>query len=93
LQAGENPLVLVLLKMLAPINVGLGYKQFFDKLYEELAAKYQILLLPFITAEVFLDKRYKLNDGLHFNQAGYQKIVESYLAPPIAEIVTDMSQP
>ncbi len=93
LQAGENPPVVVLLKMLAPINVGLGYKQSFDKLYEELAAKYQILLLPFITAEVFLDKKYKLNDGLHFNQAGYQKIVELYLATPVAEIVSEMTMP
>ncbi len=91
LKSGENPPVVVLLGMQAPINVGLGYKRTFDALYEELAEEKELLLVPFITAEVFLDNANKLSDGIHYNKQGYQKIIELYLGEPISDIVTEMT--
>ena len=91
LKSGENPPVVVLLGMQAPINVGLGYKRTFDALYEELAEENDLLLVPFITAEVFLDSSNKLNDGIHYNKQGYQKIIDLYLGEPISDIVTEMT--
>lgn len=91
LQGGENPPVVVLLQMQAPINVGLGYKQTFDALYEELASEYELQLVPFITAEVFLKSENKISDGIHYNKQGYQKVIELYLLEPLSEIIEAMT--
>ncbi len=92
LKSGINPPVIVLLKMQAPINAGLKYKQLFDSLYSEISESEKILLLPFITAEVFLNSSYKLPDGIHFNKAGYQKIIELYLLQPMIEIIEKITE-
>ncbi len=92
LKSGVNPPVIVLLGMQAPINVGLGYKRTFDALYEELAEENELLLVPFITAEVFLDSANKLNDGIHYNKQGYQKVIDLYLGEPISDIVAKMTE-
>jgi acyl-CoA thioesterase-1 len=92
LQGGVNPPVVVLLRMQAPLNAGLSYKQTFDRMYEEIAETYGLRVVPFITAEVFLKREYKLDDGIHFNKAGYQQIVDLYLAEPILEIVNQMNE-
>lgn len=92
LQGGVNPPVVVLLEMQAPLNAGLGYKRAFDSMYEEIAAKYSLELLPFITADVFLRSEFKLSDGIHYNEAGYAEVINRYLLEPIAEIVKTMSE-
>lgn len=91
LQGGNNPPVVVLLRMQAPINVGLAYKQSFDSLYVDLAKEYKLELLPFITAELFLDTSNKLSDGIHYNQQGYKKVIEMYLLEPLTKIITEMT--
>lgn len=91
LQGGENPPVVVLLQMQAPINVGLGYKQTFDGLYEELADEYKLELIPFITAEVFLKSENKISDGIHYNKQGYQTVIELYLIEPLSGIIEAMT--
>lgn len=92
LKGGVNPPEVILLKMQAPINAGLAYKKDFDSIYGDLAKEKKILLLPFITTEVFLSRGYKLSDGLHYNKAGYGQIVDLYLAEPVADIVKKMSK-
>ena len=87
-----NPPVIVLLQMQAPINAGLDYKQNFDSIYTDLAKKHELILLPFITLEIFSNKEYKLSDGIHFNQAGYSKIVELYLLEPVTSIVKKLNE-
>jgi len=89
LQSGENPPIIILLKMQAPINVGTDYKESFDMIYQELATKYNLLLLPFMTSEVFLDSENKLPDGIHLNKKGYEKVVNLYLADKISEIIRE----
>lgn len=91
LKAGVNPPVVVLLKMQAPINAGLAYKRNFDAIYDDLGVEKNLLVVPFITTEVFLNQEYKLSDGLHLNKVGYQKVVDLYLLKPTAEIIKKMS--
>jgi acyl-CoA thioesterase-1 len=87
LKAGENPPVVILLKMQSPLNAGLSYKREFDAVYEEVAASQEILLVPFLTAEIFLNQENKLSDGIHLNEVGYGKVVEEYLLESVIEVI------
>lgn len=86
-QAKAGKSEIVLLKMQAPINVGLVYKKQFDDMYEDIADEEDLILAPFITAELFLDSSNKLPDGIHYNQKGYAKAVDLYIAPAVREIL------
>ncbi len=91
LQSGSNAPVVVLLRMQAPPTSGLGYKKEFDAVYEELASTYQILLLPFFTTKLYLNPDYRAKDGIHFNEAGYKKVVDDYLLEEVLDILEDMT--
>ncbi len=88
LQGGEDAPRIVLLHMQAPITSGLGYKQKFDTLYEDLSDEYDLTLVPFYTKEVFLNPDYKLDDGIHFNREGYAYIVEEYLLEEVLNLLS-----
>jgi acyl-CoA thioesterase I len=81
------PPFIILLKMQAPLTAGLGYKREFDAMYEEIAAEKGLILVPFLTADLFLDSTNKLPDGIHYNQEGYRKAVEMYIAPALTEVL------
>lgn len=87
LKSGENPPVVILLKMQSPLNAGLSYKREFDAMYEEIAQSQEIVLVPFLTAEVFLNQENKLQDGIHLNKVGYARVVEDYLLEPVTEVI------
>jgi len=91
LKDGDNPPLVILLKMQAPLNAGLGYKRDFDALYEELAGEYGLILVPFLTTELFLNSDNKLNDGIHYNATGYGKVVEQYLLPELIEVLDQLN--
>lgn len=91
LQSGNNPPIVILLSMQAPINLGLGYKQDFDSLYKDLAAKNEILLVPFITTEVFLKSGNRSPDGVHLSAQGYKDVIELYLLPTLTEVLDRIS--
>jgi len=83
LQSGDNPPVILLLQMQAPLNAGVAYKEEFDSLYTSLALETDVTLVPFLTEEVFLDANNKLNDGIHLNRVGYGKVVDLYIVPEV----------
>jgi acyl-CoA thioesterase-1 len=87
LQSGENPPVVILLRMQAPLTAGLSYKRDFDSLYEDLANEYRLVLVPFLTAELFLDSANKLSDGIHYNAEGYRQVVQMYLLPALTQVL------
>jgi acyl-CoA thioesterase-1 len=91
LQSGDNPPVIVLLRMQAPLTAGLGYKRDFDSLYEELADDYGLILVPFLTTELFLDPANKLSDGIHYNAEGYRKVIDLYLLTPVTQVLNKLS--
>lgn len=88
LQAGDQPPVVILLAMQAPLTSGLGYKQEFDQLYSDLANTYEIPVVPFITSEVFLQAENKLPDGIHYNKTGYGIVVQNYLLPVVEQVLS-----
>ncbi len=87
LKSGENAPVVILLKMQSPLNAGLSYKREFDAMYEEVAESEEIILVPFLTAEIFLNRENKLQDGIHLNKVGYGKVVQDYLLEPVIEVI------
>jgi acyl-CoA thioesterase-1 len=85
LQTGEQSPRVVLLQMQAPLNTGRAYKETFDGLYNTIADDAGLVLVPFITEDIFLVAENKLADGIHYNQAGYEKVVTEYLLPALEQ--------
>lgn len=90
LKRGENPPVVMLLKMQSPLNAGLRYKREFDAMYEEIAQTEQIILVPFLTTEIFLNQENKLPDGIHLNKVGYGKVVDQYLLDFVSQVIAEI---
>ena len=92
LKSGDNPPVVILLQMQAPLNAGLAYKRDFDAMYKSISDSEKIILVPFLTAEVFLDSANKLPDGIHLNQRGYGIVVDKYLVPVLAPVISKLKK-
>ena len=90
LKDGENPPVVILLQMQSPLNAGVSYKRTFDALYKDIATAQGVMLLPFLTTEIFLNQENKISDGIHLNKVGYSKVVEQYLLEPVSDVVTKL---
>ena len=82
----ERHIAVLLCGMRAAPNLGVDYDQAFERIYPELAAKYDTLLYPFfldgVAGELSLDQP----DGLHPNAAGVSVIVKRVL-PKVEELV------
>jgi acyl-CoA thioesterase-1 len=89
LKSGENPPQILLLRMQAPLNAGTTYKRAFDALYETIAEKKGVALVPFLTEDIFFDPENKLPDGIHYNVRGYTKVVETYLFPEVQRFLRE----
>lgn len=68
-----------LMQIQAPINLGLVYAKDFNNMYQEIAKRQKVNLIPFVTKEVFLNRDLMLEDGIHPNKDGYEFIVDSYI--------------
>ncbi|MEP3438757.1 MAG: arylesterase [Hoeflea sp.] len=79
----QRGIAVLLAGMLAPPNLGADYETSFNAIYSELAAKYDLLLYPFFLDGVTGDPSLQLNDGMHPNAKGINKMVENIL--PVAE--------
>lgn len=76
----------LLLGMKAPRNLGAEYDAAFDAIYPTLAARYHVLLYPFVLDGVALEFRLNQSDGLHPNRAGIQVIVAK-LMPYVERLI------
>lgn len=92
LQSGENPPVVILLKMQSPLSAGAEYKDEFDAMYQEFSNIYNLPLVPFITPEVFLDTSKKLPDGIHLNREGYEVVVREYILPTVIDVLASRNE-
>jgi acyl-CoA thioesterase-1 len=70
----------VLAAMVSGDNWGQAYRQQFDSIYPDLAAKYGVTMVPFFMEGVWGDPSLLIGDGLHPNAAGVRKVVEK-IAP------------
>ncbi len=90
LRGGDNPPLVLLLQMQAPLNAGFSYKQKFDALYETFSKEYNIPLVPFLTKSIFLNPAYKLDDGIHYNRDGYAKVIDEYLLESVSDALSSL---
>lgn len=65
----------ILAGMHAPRNLGPEYYNKFDKIYPDLAKRYNLLFYPFFLEGVATEPKLNQEDGIHPNFAGVQLIV------------------
>lgn len=83
-------IAVMLIGIMAPPNMGDDYAQNFNKIYQELADKYQLPLYPFFLDGVILEAGLKLDDGMHPNAQGVDVMVQRSL-PAILSFVQQIS--
>ena len=76
--------IVILAGMQSPESMGPDYKIKFDGIYPELAAKYDLIFMPFLLEDVALEKKNLQADYKHPNKRGI-KIIASNLYPYILE--------
>ena len=80
---------ILLCGMLAPVNLGLAYRQQFDLIYPELADKFDASFYPFFLHGVALNPKFNQPDGLHPNKAGVAVITNSVLPAVLSVLDKD----
>jgi acyl-CoA thioesterase-1 len=65
--------------MLAPPNLGADYQAAFNAVFPAVAARYDVMLYPFLLDGVATDPALNQEDGIHPNAAGVKVIVERML--------------
>lgn len=73
----------ILAGMRAPVNWGLEYRRQFDGIFPALAEKYDLPFYPFFLEGVIGERALVLDDGLHPNARGVERIVDGIL--PLVE--------
>ena len=66
----DKDITVIIAGMIAPISYGLNYKQTFDKIFADLAKKYELQLVPFLLEGVAQKPEFNLSDGMHPNDQG-----------------------
>ncbi len=77
--AQANGIKVALTGMLAPPNMGPEYTEAFAKVFPELAAQYQLPLLPFLLEGVAAVPELNQADGIHPNIEGSRAVAEHVL--------------
>jgi len=73
----------LLIGMMAAPNLGQDYQKAFDAIYPDLAAKYSLPLYPFFLDGVAGHRDLQLDDGMHPNANGVDRMVKGAL--PVVE--------
>jgi acyl-CoA thioesterase-1 len=79
----ERDIGVLLAGMRAAPNLGSDYADAFDGIYPRLAEKHGVPLYPFFLDGVAAERSFLLEDGMHPNAAGIDRMVERFL--PAAE--------
>lgn len=82
----ERNLPVLLAGMIAPPNMGRDYADQFNPIFAQLATKYQLPLYPFFLDGVTGHPDLQLEDGMHPNAQGVEKMVEG-ITPFITKIL------
>lgn len=80
-----------LLGMLAGSNLGPDYEKTFDAIYPSLSKQFRIPLYPFLLKDVAKIPELNLEDGIHPNKKGQEKIAE-HLFQFLKPILTDIQK-
>lgn len=87
-RAQARNIKVLLCGMLTPPRFGWNYAVAFHGLFPRLAAKYRVPLVPFLLDGVALKASMNMQDGIHPNAAGAERIADTvwpYLAPLVHE--------
>jgi acyl-CoA thioesterase-1 len=79
-------IAVLLCGMRAAPNLGADYGQAFERIYPDLAAKYDVLLYPFFLDGVAADLKLTQHDGLHPNATGAGVIVQR-IVPKVEDLI------
>lgn len=83
----ERGISVLLAGMRAAPNLGPDYQAAFDAIYPALAQRHGIALYPFFLDGVAADAAFLLEDGMHPNAAGIDRMVEKVL-PQIEKVLS-----
>ncbi|MGN6466997.1 MAG: arylesterase [Rhizobiaceae bacterium] len=75
----KRGIAVLLFGMKAAPNLGSDYQKAFDAIYPDLAAKYSLPLYPFFLDGVAGHRDLQLDDGMHPNAAGVERMVTGAL--------------
>lgn len=81
-------ITVLLAGMRAAPNLGSGYVEAFDGIYSRLADKHDVSLYPFFLDGVAADRSLLLEDGMHPNAAGIDRMVERFL-PAVERLIAE----
>jgi acyl-CoA thioesterase-1 len=87
----ERGIPVLLAGMIAPPNMGAGYGDRFNPIYERLAEKYDVPLYPFFLDGVAGQAALNLQDGIHPNEDGIAIMVERFL-PAAEAFIADLTE-
>jgi acyl-CoA thioesterase I len=82
---------IILAGMLAPPNMGKAYEDAFNSIFPRLAEKHKLPLIPFFLDGIAGRPEFQLEDRMHPNAKGVEKMVENAL-PVILQAVNEPSQ-
>ena len=87
LRLKERRIAVLLVGMRSAPNLGADYASAFNGVYPRLARKYGVPLYPFFLEGVAADRGFLLEDGMHPNAAGIDRMVQRML-PEIERLIT-----
>ena len=73
----EHGARVVLLGIMLPTNYGPAYAEPFAAMYEHLATSNDLTVLPFLLDGVASERELMMNDGIHPNAAGQERVLEN----------------
>ncbi len=85
----ERRIAVLLVGMKAQRNLGPAYVTAFDSLYPDLAREFKVPLYPFFLEGVASEPSLSLQDGLHPNAQGVEKIVSNIL-PQVEDFLASL---
>ena len=92
-QLKEEGVVTVFTGMQMVWNLGADYTARFNAVYPRLAAKHDVIFMPFFLADVAGESSLNQADTIHPNEAGYRRIVENITPYVIEAIETVQGKP
>jgi acyl-CoA thioesterase I len=84
----QRNIAVLLAGMRAAPNLGPDYQAAFDTIYPRLAEKHGVALYPFFLDGVAADRSYLLDDGMHPNAQGIDRMVEKVL-PAVEKLLAE----
>jgi acyl-CoA thioesterase I len=82
----DRGMAVLLVGMAAAPNLGADYAGAFNAIFPRLAEKYDVPLYPFFLDGVAADRDLLLEDGMHPNAAGIDRMVERVL-PEVEKLI------